>query len=71
MWSAEALEKENAVKAGWIMTKASMVEAQRIAKLVKAHGGRYLDELWALVEYAPDESVRAFAYAQATHPGGS
>ncbi len=55
----------------WNTGKASLVDAQRIATLAMTEGGRYLDELWALVEYALDERVRAFAYAQATHPGGS
>ena len=47
--------------------KASMADAKRIAKLATTQGGPYLDSLWALVEYATDDQVRAFAYGQATH----
>lgn len=43
-----------------------MMDGQHIAKLTMTQGGRYLDDLGALVEYATDEQVRAFAYAQAT-----
>ncbi|MBI4574025.1 MAG: hypothetical protein HY713_12175 [candidate division NC10 bacterium] len=43
-----------------------MADAQRIAKLAMTQDGKYLDDLWALVEYALDENVRRFAYAQAT-----
>jgi len=46
--------------------KASMADAKRIAKLATTQGGHYLDDLWALVEYATDDQVRAFAYARAT-----
>ena len=48
--------------------KATLADAQRIARLALAQGGRYRDELWALVESAPDERVRGFAYTQATRP---
>jgi hypothetical protein len=48
------------------MGKASMADAKRIAKLAMTQGGHYLDDLWALVEYATDDHVRAFAYAEAT-----
>jgi hypothetical protein len=48
------------------MGNASMADAQRIATLAVTQGGRYLDELWTLVEYALEERVRRFAYAQAT-----
>lgn len=51
---------------GWNVGRASMAEAQRIAKLATTQGGPYLDSLWPLVEYATDDRVRAFAYAQAT-----
>ena len=47
--------------------KASMADAKRIAKLANTQGGPYLDCLWALVEYATDDQVRAFAYTAATH----
>ncbi len=47
--------------------KASMADAKRIAKLANTQDGPYLDRLWALVEYATDDQVRAFAYAQVTH----
>lgn len=46
--------------------KASMADAKRIAKLATTQGGPYLDCLWARVEYATDDRVRALAYAQAT-----
>ena len=46
--------------------KASMADAKRIAKLATTQGGPYMDSLWALVEYATDDQVRAFAYAHAT-----
>jgi len=46
--------------------KASMADAKRIAKLATTQGGHYLDDLWALVEYATDDLIRAFAYARAT-----
>ncbi len=49
----------------WDVGIASMVDAQRIVKLAMSQGGYYLDQLWALVEYALDEKVRQFAYAQA------
>jgi hypothetical protein len=55
------------MNAGWDMGKASMADAKRIAKLANTQDGPYLDRLWALVEYATDDQVRAFAYAQATH----
>jgi len=48
------------------MGKASMADANRVAKLATTQGGHYLDDLWALVEYAANDCVRAFAYAQAT-----
>ena len=54
------------MNARWNMGNASMADAQRIATLAVTQGGRYLDELWTLVEYALDERVRRFAYAQAT-----
>jgi hypothetical protein len=56
------------MNARWNMSNASMADAQRIAKLATNQGGCYLDDLWALVEYAIDENVRRFAYAQATGP---
>jgi hypothetical protein len=56
------------MNARWNVSNASMTDAQRIAKLATTQGGRYLDDLWALVEYALDENVRRFAYAQATGP---
>ncbi len=43
-----------------------MADGQRIATLAVTQGGRYLDDLWALMEHALDENVRRFAYAQAT-----
>jgi hypothetical protein len=46
--------------------KASIADAKRIARLAMTQGGHYLDDLWALVEYAANDCVRAFAYAQAT-----
>lgn len=49
----------------WDVGNASMVDAQRIVKLAMSQGGYYLDQLWALVEYALDEKVRQFSYAQA------
>ena len=49
------------------MGKASMADAKRIAKLATTQGGHCLDDLWALVEYATDDLVRAFAYTAATH----
>ena len=52
---------------GWDAGKATMAEAQRIAKLATTQGGPYMDSLWALVEYATDDQVRAFAYTAATH----
>ena len=54
------------MNARWNMSNASMADAQRIATLAVTQGGRYLDELWTLVEYALEERVRRFAYAQAT-----
>ena len=48
------------------MGKATMADAKRIAKLAMTQGGPYMDSLWALVEYATDDRVHAFAYAQAT-----
>ena len=48
----------------WDVGNASMVDAQRIVKLAMSHGGYYLDQLWALVEYALDEKVRQFAYGE-------
>lgn len=48
--------------------KASMADAKRIARLATTQGGHYLDDLWALVEYATDDQVRAFTYAQAIEP---
>lgn len=51
---------------GWDVGRASMADAQRIARLAVTQGGRYLDDLWALVDYTLDEQVRRFAYAQAT-----
>ncbi len=50
------------------MGKATMADAKRIANLATTQGGPYLDDLWALVEYATDDQVRAFAYAQAIEP---
>lgn len=38
-----------------------MADAQRIAALAVTQGGRYLDDLWALVDYTLDEQVRRFA----------
>lgn len=49
----------------WDVGNASMGDAQRVVKLAMSQGGYYLDQLWALVEYALDEKVRQFAYAQA------
>ena len=49
----------------WDVGNASMVDAQRIVNLAMSQGGYYLDQLWALVEYALDEKVRQFAYVQA------
>lgn len=54
------------MNARWNMSNASMADAQRIAKLATNQGGCYQDDLWALVEYAIDENVRRFPYAQAT-----
>jgi len=48
------------------VSKATLDDARRIANLALTQGGRYWDELWALVEYAVDEQVRSFAYTQAT-----
>jgi hypothetical protein len=52
-------------------SKATLDDARRVAKLALAQGGRYWDELWALVEYALDEQVRRFAYSQATRPAAA
>ncbi len=49
----------------WDVGGASMADAQRIVNLAMSQGGYYLDQVWALVEYALDEKVRQFAYAQA------
>jgi hypothetical protein len=49
----------------WDVGNASMVDAQRIVNLAMTQGGYYLDQLWALVEYALDEKVRQFAYTEA------
>ncbi len=50
----------------WNVGNASMTDAQRFAGLATTEGGHYLDDLWALVEFALDERVRTFAYGQAT-----
>ena len=50
------------------MGKGSMADAKRIAKLAVTQGGNYLDDLWALGEYALEEDARRFAYALATQP---
>ncbi len=50
----------------WNVGNASMTDAQRFARLATTEGGHYLDDLWSLVEYAPDERVRTLSYAQAT-----
>ena len=60
--------EEGVMSAGWKVGRASMAQAPRIARLAATLGGRYLDDLWALVEYALNEDVRRFAYAQATQP---
>jgi hypothetical protein len=65
---SEALCEEGAVNTGWDLGRASMADARRIATLAMTQGGNYLDDLWALVEYALDENVRRFVYAQATGP---
>ena len=62
----EAETGEGAMDARWNVSNASMADAHRIATLAMTQGGKYLDDLWALVEYALDENVRRFAYAQAT-----
>jgi len=55
----------------WNASKATMEDVRRIARLALTQGGRYWDELWALVEYALDEQVRRFAYSQATRPASA
>jgi hypothetical protein len=63
---SQAACEESAVNTGWDVGRVSMADARRIATLAVTQGGRYLDDLWTLVEYALDERVRRFAYAQAT-----
>jgi hypothetical protein len=55
----------------WDLSRATLNDARRIANLALTQGGQYWDELWALVEYALDEQVRRFAYAQATGPAAA
>ena len=52
-------------------SKATLDDARRVAKLALAQGGRYWDELWAVVEFAVDEQVRSFAYRQVTRPAAA
>jgi hypothetical protein len=59
-------KKEGVMATRWDVGNASMVDAQRIVKLAMSQGGYYVDQLWALVEYALDENVRKFAYSQAS-----
>lgn len=54
------------MNAAWDRAKASMMDAQHIAKLTMTQDGRYLDDLLPLVAYATDDQVRGFADALAT-----
>ena len=59
------------MNASWNISKASMVDAQHIAKLGKIQGDKYLDNLWTLVEYGLEEQVHAFASTQGIRPSMS